>query len=639
MSLLENAILNQVRRNLNKKLNLDDIREIYADGIKEHRDIPYKNRTGKELLMIIWNRRFAEPAVLLYNDADRSRIDAVYRRKGMKRLKIDETCDSFRQIRNNGSYYVDKTYFLCDYFGAEQKKAIMLTRPRRFGKTVLITMLRDFLDVRMDSRELFEGLRIMEHTDIVEKYMNKYPVVFMSLKEVYGKTETEISGALGSYLSENLAIYDKVFESPDISKADKERFMELRSGKAEKQDVLMAPAFLCRVFAGIYGKPTYVLIDEYDVPMARTAGTEAYDPTRNMIEKMLSNVCKTNENVAGVVLTGCLYTVKNSTYTGVNNIRPYTVMSDTFSTAIGFTEEEVKKLLEDGEISDCLPQVQEWYNGYIFGQEHIYCPWDVLSHVDSVLKGEYKDSKGPENYWLATSESRLNLIRGFFGKTTDATEQFEYLLAGGSIRKAVDESLTYDRIYEQGDNLWSALLETGYVTKASKEEEKDQLLRIPNREVLEVFRKEVHAFFDGKIENSCVKEFVNALWAEETDRAEETLNLILEATLSFYHEYHEYSYHLILDGFFTGQNYLVLSELESGYGRTDLIVKDYARRRCLLIELKHAKNIEELDKMCREAGSQILTDKYDSRLKYEGYSDIKRYGMAFSDKRCRIGRI
>ena len=556
----------------------------------------------------------------------------------MNRLKIDETCDSFRQIRNNGSYYVDKSLFLCDYF-AEHKRAIMLTRPRRFGKTVLMTMLRDFLDVQMDSWDLFEGLRIMEHTDIVSIYMNRFPVVFMSLKEVYGNTEAEVLGALGTCLSETLATYDELFESPNISKADKDRFMELRSGKAEKQDIIMALAFLCRVFAGIYGKPTYVLIDEYDVPMARTAGTEAYDPTRHMIEKMLSNVCKTNENVAGVVLTGCLYTVKNSTYTGVNNIRPYTVMSDTFSTAIGFTVAEVERILEDGGISDRLPQVQEWYNGYIFGQEHIYCPWDVLSHVDSVLKGEYKDSKGPENYWLATSESRLNLIRGFFGKTADATEQFEYLLAGESIRKAVDESLTYDQIYEQGDNLWSALLETGYVTKATWREEKDQLLRIPNREVLDVFRREVHAFFDGKIENSSVKAFMNALWAEETEQAEQSLNLILETTLSFYHEYHEYSYHLILDGFFTGQNYLVLSELESGYGRTDLVVKDYARRRCLLIELKHTKNAEELDKICMEAESQILTKKYGSRLEYEGYTDIKRYGMAFSGKCCKIGRI
>ncbi len=556
----------------------------------------------------------------------------------MKRLKIDETCDSFRQIRNNGSYYVDKSYFLRDYFGAEQKKAIMLTRPRRFGKTVLMTMLRDFLDVRMDSRELFEGLQIMEHTDLVNKYMNKYPVVFMSLKEVYGETEEGVLEALREAIVKLMGSCRELLTAEDIYSDEKENYMELLRRKGNRDQLLQAPAFLCEMLSRHYGKPAYVLIDEYDVPMARTAGTEAYDPTRNMIEKMLSYVCKTNENVAGVVLTGCLYTVKNSTYTGVNNIRPYTVMTDTFSTAIGFTEAEVEKLLADGEISDRLPQVQEWYNGYIFGQDHIYCPWDVLSHVDSILKSEYKESMGPKNYWLATSESRLNLIRGFFGKTGDATEQFEHLLAGGSIRKPLDESMTYDRIYEQGDNLWSALLETGYVTKATKEEEKEQLLRIPNREVLDVFRKEVHAFFDGKIENSSVKEFMNALWAEETERAEEALNLILEATLSFYHEYHEYSYHLILDGFFTGQNYLVLSELESGYGRTDLIVKDYARRRCLLIELKHSKNVEELDKMCKEAESQILTDKYDSRMRYEGYMDIKRYGMAFSGKRCRIRR-
>ena len=338
-------------------------------------------------------------------------------------------------------------------------------------------------------------------------------------------------------------------------------------------------------------------------------------------------------------MTGCLYTFKNSTYTGLNNIKPFTVLSKKFSTAIGFTEDEVQGILADGEISEYLPQIQEWYDGYIFGQEHMYCPWDVLSHIDTLLDGTYSDARGPKNYWLATSESRLNLIRGFFGKTRDATENFERLLAGAGISKEVDESLTYDAIYENGDNLWSILLETGYVTKATTEDERVLSLRIPNREIKDVFQKEVHAFFDGKIDNVYVSEFMNALWAGESPKAEETLNLILESTLSFYHEYQEYSYHLILDGFFTGRGFMVLSELESGYGRTDLIVKDYGKKRALLLELKHTQDENGLDRQLLKAESQILTQKYDSRLRYEGYTDIKRYGMAFSGKKCVIGAI
>ena len=380
----------------------------------------------------------------------------------------------------------------------------------------------------------------------------------------------------------------------------------------------------------------YVIIDEYDVPMAKSLGTPHYDKVRDMIEHMLSFVCKTNENVKGVVLSGCLYTVKNSTYTGVNNIIPYSILTPNFASAIGFTDDEVKSLLEDAGITDRYDVVEEWYDGYIFGRAKMFCPWDVLLYVRSVLDGSYSEAMGPENYWVNTSETTQSIIHGFLGKTGNANEGFEQLLTGNTIECTVNDSLPYHLIHENGDNLWSALLETGYLTKAVTERMMVTPLRIPNKEIKAVFRQEVWEYFKDHVDNVSVKDFVNALWAGETGNAQSALAGILEATLSFYHEYHEYSYHLILDGFFTGFGYTVDSERETGYGRSDLIIRDPGRKRGMLLELKHVKKESEMEAALKEALDQMNEKKYDSRLAYEGYTMRLRYGMVFCDKKCLI---
>ena len=388
-----------------------------------------------------------------------------------------------------------------------------------------------------------------------------------------------------------------------------------------------------------YKQKVFVIIDEYDVPMAKALGSPEYDKVRDMIEHMLSYVCKTNENVKGVILSGCLYTVKNSTYTGVNNIIPYTVLSPNFASSIGFTDDNVKKLLEDAGLSDRYDTVSEWYDGYIFGREKMYCPWDVLLYVRSVLDGSYSEIMGPESYWVNTSYTTQNLIHGFLGKTSEVNEKFEKLLAGETVKCFVNEHVPYHLIHENGDNLWSALLETGYLSKATEERMKVMPLRIPNKEIKEVFRQEVWNYFNTKINNEFVNNLIDSLWAESTESAKASMDQILEATLSFYHEYHEYSYHLILDGFFTGLGYMVDSEKESGYGRTDLIIRDPERNRCLILELKHAKEESEMEKALKEAESQIIRNKYESRLVYEGYTTRFKYAMVFCDKKCIIEKI
>ncbi|MBQ5988302.1 MAG: AAA family ATPase [Oscillospiraceae bacterium] len=555
------------------------------------------------------------------------------------KINIRASYDSFRELRENNSYYIDKTDLIEEFLIDKFDKAVLFTRPRRFGKTLTMTMLRDFLDIKQDSRHIFNGLKIMKNAEVVRNYMNKYPVIFISLKEIFAENFDQIFDNFRLAVSEICKGFDELLTSERIMADDKNILTLLRNQKANTSNTIASIGLLSRLLKTHYNKQVFVIVDEYDVPMAKALGSQEYDKVRDMIEHMLSYVCKTNENVKGVILSGCLYTVKNSTYTGVNNIIPYTVLSPNFASSIGFTDENVRKLLEDAGLSDEYDTVSEWYDGYIFGREKMYCPWDVLLYVRSVLDGSYSEAMGPESYWVNTSSTNQNLIHGFLGKTDDVTENFEILLAGETIECPVNEHVPYHLIHESGENLWSALLETGYLSKAATEKARVYPLRIPNKEIQIVFRQEVWDYFKDKVDNKSVKELKNALWSEDADSAENAMNQLLEATLSFYHEYHEYSYHLILDGFFTGLGYMVDSERESGYGRTDLIIRDTARKSCLILELKHVKEEAEMENALKEAKSQIVRNKYESRLEYEGYTTRLQYGMVFWGKKCIIGKV
>ena len=554
-------------------------------------------------------------------------------------MKVRASCDDFRELRESGAYYVDKTEMIAQYLEQRFEKAVLFARPRRFGKTLTMTMFRDFLDVKRDSRAIFAGLKIMEFPDVVHSYMNQYPVVFISLKEVFGDSFEEVSQNLRIAISKMCKENVDLLDSENISEVEKQFFLKVWRQEAELPNTEQALDLLCTMMKCHYGKPAFVLIDEYDVPLAKALGREYYEKVQNMVEHILSYVCKTNEAVKAVLLSGCLYTVKNSAYTGVNNIISYTILSPLYASSIGFTDGDVRKLLADVGLFEHYDEVAEWYDGYLFGREKMYCPWDVLCYVDSVLTGTYSEQMGPESYWVNTSETTVNLIHGFLGKTSGANEVFEQLLAGQNVYLSVNDNVPYHRIYEGGENLWSVLLETGYLTKAVKERMPLMPLRIPNKEIQIVFRQEVWHFFQDKVDNVFVSELAKCLWAGEVKRAEVALCQILEATLSFYHEYHEYSYHLILDGFFTGLGYRVLSELETGYGRSDLIILDPARERCLILELKHEKEKRRMEGALEEATSQIIKNKYDSQLRYGGYTSFLKYALAFCGKEARIAKV
>ena len=555
------------------------------------------------------------------------------------KINIRASYDSFRELRESHAYYVDKTEVIEEYLIQRFDKAILFARPRRFGKTLTMTMFRDFLDIRQNSRDIFADLKIMEYPDVVKDYMNQYPVVFLSLKEVFGESYEKILKNYQIAISDLCMSFDELIDSSRVNAEDKIQCLKIRKQEANEENCIAVLSLLARMLRDHYGKPVFIIIDEYDVPMAKALGTPYYDKVRDMIEHMLSYVCKTNTNVKGVILSGCLYTVKNSTYTGVNNIIPYTILSPLYAPSIGFTDRDVKQLLADANMPELYDTVGEWYDGYIFGRERMYCPWDVLSFIRSRLDGSYSEAMGPESYWINTSETTLNLIHGFLGKTTAANERFEELLADGTIECTINEFVPYHRIHESGENLWSALVETGYLTKTVTEKMPLMPLKIPNRGIQAVFRQEVWNYFNDKVDNIFVRDLVNALWTGEVESAQNAMNQILEATLSFYHEYHEYSYHLILDGFFTGLGYRVQSERETGYGRSDLIILDPARQRYMILELKHVKKEEDIEAALKEASGQIIQKKYDSQLRYEGYQTRLQYGMAFLDKRANIVKI
>ena len=554
-------------------------------------------------------------------------------------INIRSSYDSFRDLRENDSYYIDKTGMLKEYLVDKFDKAVMFARPRRFGKTLTMTMFRDFLDINQDSIDIFSDLEIMKYPDVVKKYMNKYPVIFISLKEVFGENFESCFRNFQMVISKLCDDHKYLLDSPKVDQSHKKFFEKLKNRDARKEDTEQALDLISSMLRDYFEKQVFIIIDEYDVPMAKSLGTPYYDRIRDMVEHMLSYICKTNDNIKAVLLSGCLYTVKNSAYTGVNNINPYTVLSPNYDSYIGFTDTDVRKILNDAKLEERFDTVSEWYDGYVFGRTKMYCPWDVLCYIKSLIDDSYSEAMGPENYWLNSSETNQDIIHGFLGKTPGITKDFEDLLAGKSIDCTVSDNIPYHKIHDKGDNIWSALLETGYLTKTVFERMPRMPLKIPNREICEVFRQEVWDYFKDKIENKYVDDLVDSLWKKSTESVETNLNQILEATLSFYHEYHEYSYHLILDGFFTGRGYRVLSELESGYGRSDLIILDPLSNRCLILELKHVDQDNKIQEALNEATTQIIEKKYDSVLKYHCYDTVIRYGMVFCDKRAVVKEI
>jgi len=545
-------------------------------------------------------------------------------------MKISVGAESFEALRQSGGYYVDKTELIYDLVNANNT-VTLFTRPRRFGKTLTMSMLESFFDCSRDSRAVFDGLAIFRHTEFCDAWMNQYPVIFLTLKDVEG---IDFSGALGmlkSVLAKLCIKMESVVKRAKLNQADVDIFDRMMFRKIDVEEVKNSIDVLTRILYTIYSKPVILLIDEYDVPLAKAQENGYYREMLDVIRGMFSVGLKTNDYLKFGVVTGCLRISKESIFTGVNNFSSYSVLSEDFSEYFGFTHGEVEEMLAEAGMGEKSELIRSWYDGYVFGNSYVYCPWDVVSYVAALLR---RPNAMPENYWKNTSGN--GILRTFIENAeNNVTVDFETLMNGGTIQKTITQELAYDALYDNEDNLWSVLLMTGYVTKAdpTNPSKEDVELRIPNREISSIFQDTVVAHFRRGLNRDAQREMVQAFWDEDEDRASEKLSNFLWQTIS-YNDYHEDYYHAFLAGIFVGLGYAVESNKEHGKGRPDILLKDKMNRRALIIEAKTAKNKSEIEAMKQEAVDQIVRERYWKGL--DGYRTILCYGVCFYQKEAYV---
>ena len=547
--------------------------------------------------------------------------------------------ENFDEIRKDGSYYVDKTELIYDLVHNTDNAVSLFSRPRRFGKTLNLSMLESFFDINRDSRAVFEGLDITKHADFCAEWMNQYPVLSFSLKGVEDLSFEDAYGTLLVKIADICKRYEYLYTSERTDEADRRIFQRLRYGEAPLAEVKNFAKTLSRMMNAAYGKPVVLLIDEYDVPLAKASENEAYDP--GYYTKMLSVVrgifeaaLKTNDYLKFAVVTGCLRIAKESIFTGTNNFASYTVLEDRFSRYFGFTREEVDKLLLAADLGEKADVFKAWYDGYIFGDTPVYCPWDVVNYVSALLRN--KDAE-PKNYWRNTSGN--GVIRDFVNHSDwGIPDKFEILMNGGTVTQNISDELTYDRLHESEENLWSILLMTGYLTKADPNGRGRQVeLRIPNAEIAGIFEDAVVNLFTDTIDTGRQQELMRLLWAGEADKAADALSCFLWDTIS-YHDYHEDYYHAFLAGLFVGLGYAVDSNRESGLGRFDVRVKDRRNRRVMIIEAKKSETQAGMEADCEKALRQIAEKQYVKSID-PGYREILCYGIAFFRKTAMIRKL
>ena len=382
----------------------------------------------------------------------------------MAKVNLPYGIDLFEQVRSRNCYYFDKTDFIRELLN-EEFTVNLITRPRRFGKTLTMSMLAEFFDIRKDSRQMFEGLEIAKYTDFCAEWMNQWPILFLTLKDVDGDSFEDAYGLLQYTISVLCIEHSYLTDSDKVDSADKERFLRLKSENGTVSDVKGALLTLLRMMKAHYGREVILLVDEYDVPLAKASDNGYYEKMLNIIKKFLGMTWKSNPNLKFAVVTGCLRIAKESIFTGANNFISDSISSKKYQDCFGFSEPEVIALLDAAELQDALPEMKKWYDGYLFGSKEIYCPWDVINHVRALMTDP--DAK-PGNYWIDTSHN--NIIRRFIDHPQiNVNEKFETLLAGGVIQEPVREDLTYDIAHSTEDNLWSILYLTGYLTQVPQE--------------------------------------------------------------------------------------------------------------------------------------------------------------------------
>ena len=555
----------------------------------------------------------------------------------MSKLSIPVGISNFEKIRNGGFYYIDKTGLIAELVRSSAE-VTLITRPRRFGKTLGMSMLESFFDIRKDSKKLFDGLEISHQKNLCEKWMNQWPVVFLSLKNVDGIHFSDAYQQLVYEISLLYQQHDNLLKSTALSDRDKFLFKQLQERQAGKTDIMRSLQFLTRLLEQHYGKKVILLIDEYDVPIAKANSHGYYNEMMDVI-KGLMQALKDNPSLHFAVITGCLKIAKESIFTGTNNFVSDTITNSRLNEYFGFVQHEVDQLLLSADFTDKASAMKEWYDGYHFGTFDVYCPWDVMNYL---LELQRNPQASPVSYWKNTSDNAI--IRSFIDYAgSSITKKLETLMAGGSILQRVDENLTYDYLHSSEDNLWSLLYLTGYLTKAQTTIDTDELppgmmeLKIPNAEIKEIFETTVVRWFDESAKTWNRKTLFDAIWRGDCDRITQELTALLRRTIS-YHDYREDFYHAFLAGIFTGAGYMVDSNKEHGEGRSDVVLYDSINGRVAVFEAKYTKALENLSSAC-DSALQQMNEKLYAKEYEDDYDQIFCYGISFFKKRCLVKKV
>lgn len=560
----------------------------------------------------------------------------------MSKVNIPVGTSSFAEIRQEGYYYIDKTGLIEEILRTESTKVTLITRPRRFGKTLGMRMLAEFFDRQKDSRGLFAGLSIEKNKELCAAWMNQYPTLFISFKGVDGLNFSAAYARLAAVISELYKKHLYLIEDDKINRYDREMFHRIAAKTASAEEVGNSLFKLTQMMAFCYGRPVILLMDEYDVPLAK-ASEKGYYAEMLDVMKGIMQVIKDNDALKFAVITGCLYIAKESIFTGTNNFVSDTISDTRLNEYFGFTQAEVETLLQDTGLSGHREEMKAWYDGYCFGAFHVYCPWDVMNHVKNLMLNPLVK---PAGYWKNSSDNAI--IRAFIDFSGESiTQRFERLLAGDCVFQRIKDDLTYDMVHSSEENLWSILYLTGYLTGAGKagtgEEESGQrsegrciALKIPNAEIMEIFEHTIKSWFEERVQHLDRKKLFAALWNGNAQTAAEEMSGLLRKTIS-YHDYREDFYHAFFAGIFAGAGYVVESNKEHGEGRSDIVVKDYAGDRVIVFEVKYAKALSGLADECKKAIAQIDRQRYAQEFEEE-YSQVICYGISFYKKRCLLQR-
>ena len=545
----------------------------------------------------------------------------------MEKVKLPLGMSGFEKIRNDGRLFIDKTPLIEEII-AKGYEVFLFTRPRRFGKSLTMSMLSSFFDISKDSRKLFDGLKISEDKELCESWMNKYPTIFFSFKDVGGNNFDIAFEKLRKELKTLFHQFDFILESPSVREEDKDDFRKINRGSGEIIDVMYSLKLLTRMLSEHYGEKVILLIDEYDVPIAKASSGGYY---AEMIDVMrgIMGALKDNDYLKFSVITGCLRIAKESIFTGLNNVYCNTVTSTAYDEYFGFTEKEVTDTFRSLGFENRLDDVKEWYDGYHFGNEDIYCPWDVIHYLDSLF--DNPDAK-PKNYWKNTSSN--DIVKSFISSgRRSMLDNLNTLLSGGTITKVIDENITYDYLHSTDNNIWSVLLMTGYLTTTEEDKgypltEDEVNLRVPNREIMSIFSSSVTDWVTEVSKKADLSDLSAALWTGDAETISRGMTKILNETISYHDIWHEGAYHLFFDGLFRGMGYKVESNREYGMGRPDIVVSDDMRTKVAVFEIKGPN--ETLQK----ASDQIEEKKYADGLTES--SLIMCYAVRFSEKSAEV---